>query len=56
LELFNIIGAFYLSHPLVFSKKTPELDMIKEYKYFEVIMSLLEHVDAATNLAKNNEV
>ncbi|WP_295041906.1 chemotaxis protein [Sulfuricurvum sp.] len=30
--------------------------MIKEYKYFEVTMSLLEHVDAATNLAKNNEV
>jgi two-component system, chemotaxis family, chemotaxis protein CheV len=32
------------------------LDIIKEYKYFEVTMSLLEHVDAATNLAKNNEV
>lgn len=30
--------------------------MIKEYKYIEVIMSLLENVDAATNLAKNNEV
>lgn len=30
--------------------------MIKVYKYFEVSMSLLEHVDSATNLAKNNEV
>jgi two-component system, chemotaxis family, chemotaxis protein CheV len=30
--------------------------MIKKYKYLEVTMSLLEHVDAATNLAKNNEV
>jgi two-component system, chemotaxis family, chemotaxis protein CheV len=30
--------------------------MIKVHKYFEVIMSILEHVDAATNLAKNNEV
>ncbi|MFA6628880.1 MAG: chemotaxis protein [Sulfuricurvum sp.] len=30
--------------------------MIKKYKIIEVTMSLLEHVDAATNLAKNNEV
>lgn len=30
--------------------------MINKYKIIEVTMSLLEHVDAATNLAKNNEV
>lgn len=30
--------------------------MINKYKTIEVTMSLLEHVDAATNLAKNNEV
>lgn len=30
--------------------------MIKKYKITGVTMSLLEHVDAATNLAKNNEV
>jgi len=30
--------------------------MINEYKTIEVVMSLLDHVDAATNLAKNNEV
>ncbi len=32
------------------------LDMIKALKTNGVIMSLLAHVDAATNLAKNNEV
>lgn len=30
--------------------------MINKYKIIEVTMSLLEHVDAATNLAKNNEL